>query len=365
MRTGHVRQLVISAALVAATGAFAPALAAPSLFDPGLSELKLVASGSALSRVDGLAFDPAGNLFAALEVVGSGGGIVYVNKASGSVSALLAPISGADQIKYHSPGIFYVTSELNPPTRGGPGGIYRFDVTYGGGVPVSATATYLATSMTEIDNPEGLVVLRTSGAFGNAGDLIVAEDLASGRVIKVALGSGSAVASVLIGTAAGLGRPEGLAFGDFGGQAAPALYLAETLANRVLRIDAAGNFAEFGNSAAVVLARPDNLAFGPDGFLYVAEDPTNGASGRIMRLDANGNYTTLALGFNKPAGLAFDPLTGHLYIAEQEANKIWRVEFAAAVPEPAHYAMLLAGLALLGFAVRARNAGIECAVPAA
>lgn len=357
MRTGHGRRLIFAAALAAATGVFVPALAAPSLFDAGLGELKLVASGSALSRVDGLAFDPAGNLFAALEVVGSGGGIVYVDKASGNVSGLLAPISGADQVKYHSPGSFYVTSELNAPP-GGPGGIYRVEVTYGSGVPLSASATYLATSPALIDNPEGLVVLGSSGSFGNAGDLIVAEDRTGGRVIKVALGSATAVTSVLVGNGAALGRPEGLAFGDFGGQAAPALYLAETLANRVLRIDAAGNFAEFGNSAAVVLAMPDNLAFGPDGFLYVAEDPTGGASGRIMRLDAGGNYTTLAQGFDKPAGLAFDPLTGHLYIAEQQANKIWRVEFAAAVPEPAHYAMLLAGLALLGFAVRWRNAGI-------
>jgi DNA-binding beta-propeller fold protein YncE len=355
MRTRNYKPQILRLLLQAALCVSAlPAVSAPSLFDPAIGNLTLVTSvPGALSRVDGLAFDPSGNLFAALEVVGNGGGIVYVDKNSGSVSGLLAAISGADQIKYASPGRFYVTSELNPPPS--PGGIYRLDVTYGGGLPLSAASTYLTTAPGIISNPEGLVVLPSSSGFGSAGDLIIAEDLTNGRVIKVALGSSPAATTLLVSSDKALQRPEGLAFGDFSGRAPQALYAAETLANRVLRIDAAGNVSEFGNSSEVGLKLPDNLAFGPDGFLYVTEDLTGTESGRIMRLDANGNYSTFAQGFKKPAGLAFDPLTGHLYIAEQDSSQIWRVEFAAAVPEPATYTMLLAGLAMLGGAMRKRR----------
>lgn len=325
--------------------------AAPSLSDPGVGTLSLVASGASLARVDGLAFDAHGNLFAALEVVGSGGGVVYVNKTTGSVSGLLAAISGADQVKLHPSGSLYVTSELNPS----PGGIYRVDVTYGGKVPIGATTHFVPTAPAIIDNPEGLVALKSTSTFGAAGDLIVAEDRTGGRVIRVALGSPTAATTTLIDASAGLLRPEGLAFGDFNGAASAALYLAETAANRVLRIDAAGNYEAFGNGAAVGLQVPDNLAFGPDGWLYVGEDRTGSSSGRIFRVGSDGLYREFATGFKKPAGMAFDPTGGALYIAEQDSNAIWRVQFATPVPEPHTYAMLMAGLAAVGWIVRRRS----------
>lgn len=324
--------------------------AAPSLANPSVGELELVGS-TGLPRVDGLAFDKFGNLFAALEVVGSGGAVVYVNKMTGSASSLLAAISGADQVKLHPSGALYVTSELNPPP-GNVGGVYRVDVSYTFGIPQSATSTYLQTSPAVVDNPEGLAAIFSTGAFGKAGDLVVAEDLTGGRVNKLGLDSSPATTSILIPGGAALQRPEGLVLGDFGGQASPALYLAETLANRVLRIDAAGNYVGFGNSMAVGLSVPDNLALGPDGLLYVAEDVSAGNGRRIMRLDANGNYTTFAQGFLKPAGLAFDPMTGDLYIAEQSMHRIWKVEFAAPVPEPATWVLMVIGVLVSAGAAR-------------
>lgn len=344
---GNVRyHKVIAATLAICAQGIA---AAPTLTDPASGTLTLVASGTQLARVDGLTFDAHGNLIAALEIVGPGGGVVYVNKTTGSVGSLLAAVSGADQVKLHPSGSLYVTSELNPPP-GGVGGIYRVDVAYSGTIPVGATALYLSTAGALINNPEGLVALKNGGAFGAAGDLVVAEDRTGGRVIQVAFGSSGASATPLIDSNAGLQRPEGLAFGDFNGTAQSALYLAETAANRVLRIEATGAYAEFGNSAAIGLQLPDNLAFGPDGWLYVSEDLTGANSGRILRLGADGSYRAFAEGFKKPAGMAFDPATGDLYIAEQDANTIWRVQFATAVPEPRTYAMLLAGLGCLGFA---------------
>ncbi len=63
-----------------------------------------------------------------------------------------------------------------------------------------------------------------------------------------------------------------MAFGDFGGALDPGPYAAETLADNVLRIESNGAVSVLGDPSAVALRHPDNLEFGPDGFLYVSED---------------------------------------------------------------------------------------------
>ena len=76
--------------------------AAPVLMDPAVGTLELVtpdvAQQAMLNRIDGLAFDGFGNLVGALEIFGSEGAVVYIDKATGDVANLVEGISRADQI---------------------------------------------------------------------------------------------------------------------------------------------------------------------------------------------------------------------------------------------------------------------------
>jgi hypothetical protein len=86
------------------------ARAAPALYDPTIGVLELVtptaAAQQSLNVIDGLAFDNYGNLFGVREITGSSGGVVYIDKATGSVTTLVTGISRADQIAIHPNGDF-------------------------------------------------------------------------------------------------------------------------------------------------------------------------------------------------------------------------------------------------------------------
>jgi len=66
---------------------------------------------------------------------------------------------------------------------------------------------------------------------------------------------------------------------------------------------------------------PDNINFGPDGYLYVGEK----YAGRIVRISANGTHTVFATGFDNNEGLVFDPQSGDLYVGEIEKATVWRI----------------------------------------
>jgi len=321
----------------------APGLAAPFITNPSLASLNLVASNATdLQDVDGLAFDSFGNLFAVRESTGAAGGLVYVDKATGLITPLVSGIPRADQVALHTSGDLFVTSEKSGASS--TNRLFRVAVTYNASnIPTSATKTSLATSPNGINNPEGLVVLDNNSAYGNAGDLYIAEDISSGRIIHV---TDTGTTGILVGTSAALDRPEGMAFGDFGGSTPAALFVAETKDNNVLQIASDGTVSLVGDPTAVSLINPDNLEFGPDGLLYVSEDRGSGA-GRIIQIASDGTHTVFAGGFDSPQGLAFDPFTGDLYISEQDAGKIWRVTF---IPEPDSFILAAIGLAaVLGF----------------
>jgi sugar lactone lactonase YvrE len=320
-------------ALAAALGSLpaAPAAAAPGLVDPDVGLLELVTppeTAARLNLVDGLAFDRFGNLFAALEIPGPFGGLALVAPDTGEVAPFAGGIGRADQVAVREvllqPDLaattLVVTSEVTPAATSQR--LFEVGVSYDAdGRPLALGPPTSLQTLLAINNPEGLVVLAGEGPFGAAGTLYVAEDLVGGRVLRVDPDSGAA--SVL---AAGLRRPEGLAFGDFDGAAEPALYAAETGLARVIRIGADGGVSTVGAPAAVGLVAPDNVEFGPDGFLYVTEDRPAPLS-RILRIAADGTHEVFATGFGQAAGLAFHPWTGDLYVSEQDFDRIWRVRF--------------------------------------
>lgn len=296
--------------------------AAPILVSPTLGTLELVtppASAAALDKVDGLAFDVYGNLFATREITGDAGGVVFIDKSTGAVTSLVTGINRADQIALESNGDFLVTSETTPASTGN--SLWRISISYdASNRPISASKTSLTTSQA-ISNVEGLVVLPATGAYGPAGSQFVAEDLASGRILHVDA-DGTATALVTK-----LQRPEGLAFGDFSGAKAAGLYVAETGTHRVIHVDSGGNVATLGTPTMVSLTSPDNVEFGSDGYLYVSEDRA-GPNSRILRIDANGTHSVFASGFSQAQGMNFDPVRGDMYIAEQDADRVWRVVFS-------------------------------------
>ncbi|MBL8480646.1 MAG: SMP-30/gluconolactonase/LRE family protein, partial [Rhodocyclaceae bacterium] len=152
--------------------------------------------------------------------------------------------------------------------------------------------------------------------------------------------------------AAGLPRPEGLAFGDFGGALAPALYGAVTTSGRIVRLGADGSVTPVGSAG--MLNAPDNLVFGPDGRLYIGEDPQNGNPARLFAMSADGTLDLIADGFTTLQGLAFDPASGDLYIAEQSTSTIWRLQFGPGADLPLPGSASLVALALGGLALRRR-----------
>jgi hypothetical protein len=62
--------------------------------------------------------------------------------------------------------------------------------------------------------------------------------------------------------------------------------------------------------------QPTVLEFGPDGLLYIAT-----MAGTIYRMDSAGNFTPVISGFTVPTGLAFQPGTERLYVADRAVNK--------------------------------------------
>jgi sugar lactone lactonase YvrE len=316
----------VSLAFAAAVAASSSAAADPVLADPSMGTLELVtpepSQQASLPRIDGLAFDEFGNLFGALEVSGATGGVVYIDKQTGDVVTLVEEIGRADQIALHPSGDLFVTSELKPASTSDR--IYRVAVAYDASqrpMATGTTATTLTTSV-GIADAEGLVVLEAAGAYGSVGELYVCEDETPGRVFHV-----DPLTGLLDELAAGLAAPEGLAFGDFGGAQAPALYAAESKANRIVRLLPDGSVTAVGNPSQVSMTLPDNVEFGPDGFLYVAED-RDAPDARILRIAPDGRHTVVATGFDASQGMAFDLTSGDLYISEQNANRVWRLRFA-------------------------------------
>jgi len=297
---------------------------------------KVATDASNLSRVDGLAFDNFGNLFAAREIVGSSGGLTYVNKNNGASTNILS-LTAVDQVELLANGNLIVSSELSGSST--IKRLYQVAVNYNASnIPVSSIATSITTTL-GIDNAEGLVVIQSDNAYGNAGDILVSEDVVFGKVFKNTLTGNSALSSQL---ATGLARAEGIALGTFNGAIAPTLFATETDISQVSKISSLGVVSLFGTDT-VGLTSPDNILFALDGYLYVSEDRGSGA-GRIIRIDSEGNYSVFAQGFSEPQGIVIDPLTGDFYIAEQGTATIWKV---SSVPLPAPLGLLSSGLLLL------------------
>ena len=127
-------------------------------------------------------------------------------------------------------------------------------------------------------------------------------------------------------------------------------------AARIYQVTPGGDVSIFADGFTNIT----DIAFRPNGDLYVLEFDDNGlatagGTGQISVLKANGWRKTLYSGLVAPTGLEVGP-DGSLYVTNFAAmagiGQVLRIDM---VPEPASWAMMIAGFGLVGAAVRRRR----------
>jgi len=249
-------------------------------------------ASAGVDTVTGLAFDSGGNLF----IANSGVNDILKIDSSGH-STVFANVLNPYGMAFDSSGNLYVGTRT-------PDKIYKFDSNGNGSVFAS----------TGLNLPGGL-------AFDNAGNLYVANN-GSNQITKFDMLGNSTVFAT-----AGLNYPSGLAFDKNGN-----LYVTNGNLNNIIEFDPSGSGTLFASSD---LAAPAGLVFDSSGNLYAANDLN--ASPSIARFDSSGNgtyFATFSRVVDSPIFMAVAPVP---------------------VPEPGTCTMMLAGLLLLGFAVRRKK----------
>ncbi len=235
----------------------------------------LYASGGGLTRAQGIAYGPDGNLYVASQQTGEilrfAGG---TGKFLGSFASVLSPVG----ITFGPDRNLYVVSN-NPDS------VVRCNGTTGTGCTVFASAT--GNSLSSPFMP----------AFGPDGNLYVASTL-SDAVLKFNGTTGTYMTA--FASAPNLGAPTGILFTSDG-----SLLVSDLFNSQILRFDGAtGNYVGVFASAGP-LNGPSQLAAGPNGDIYVA----NAFGGNVVRYDASGNLidTVVGAGAGEVDFLAFAP----------------------------------------------------------
>ncbi len=153
------------------------------------------------------------------------------------------------------------------------------------------------------------------------------------------------------------------------------LYVATTTTNEVYSMNLATNtMSVFVNRNTIdvatglpvgnALTSPDNLAIDAAGNIYIVEDQPGGSADIWFANDANrdgvaesiGRWATLSTQGAEPTGLYFDVTNPNVAFVnvQHPGSGVDRMIQITAVPEPETYAMLLAGLGLVGTVIRRR-----------
>lgn len=141
------------------------------------------------------------------------------------------------------------------------------------------------------------------------------------------------------------------------------LNLAQNTVNQFVTRDT----IDIATGAAVgnLLSSPDNLAIDADGNIYIIEDQGAGSADIWLAKDLNGDgiaeyiqrWAAMQVTGAEPTGLFFDPFNpnvAYVNIQHPGSDNDRLVMITAAVPEPETYAMMLAGLGMIGSMARRR-----------
>ncbi len=153
------------------------------------------------------------------------------------------------------------------------------------------------------------------------------------------------------------------------------LYVATTTNNKVFALELAKNEIDLFASRATIDAvtgaavgnaftSPDNMAIDAYGNMYIIEDQDGGIANIWKATDVDNDgvaesievFATLRTNDAEPTGMYFHPTNGKIYVNVQHpgsGNDV--VEEISPVPEPQTYAMMLAGLGLVGWMGRHRR----------
>jgi uncharacterized protein len=121
-----------------------------------------------------------------------------------------------------------------------------------------------------------------------------------------------------------------------------------------------------GLAVGSAFTNPDNLAIDAAGNIYIVEDQPGGVADIWFANDVNrdgiaesvARWATLSTVGAEPTGLYFDvtnPNIAFVNVQHPGSGVDRMIQITAAVPEPETYAMLLAGLGLVGTIARRRR----------
>jgi len=250
-----------------------------------------------VERVDNIAVAEDGSLYVSLERGNGRGQIAHIRNRQ--LDIIMTGLHRPDGLLLSWP-FLYATEEVQN------GRILRLNL-----------ETHAHRVVTRLNKAEGI-------QHNVHGDLVIAEDRKSdGRVVL--LSNDGKVTPI----AKGLKGPEGLAVGND-----DRIYVAETHTGRVLEVSSEANTALIDG-----LSKPDQIAFAPDGTLWITEDRENG---RVLRF-VNGNLQTILDNVDKPQGIAFGP-DGSVYVAEQGRNRILRLQRTPLFKNPRRSKMLISAV---------------------